>query len=242
MEALTGGPWVITDAYLNVARWRPDFNPKVAKIDSVVAWVRFPDLPAPLFDKKFLLNLGNSIGKVIRLDVHTGNRARGKFSRMCVELDLTKPLIPEGNHSGSRFSILRDEAGDNQGDVRVKEKAKNSGGSVRAQKEGGTSKQTRPVRGPGLKGDRRKGSDVTENVGNGKVFQEGRMAKEGGGFTVLVDMVGKENLHPNERVGGMKTSNDMDMGHAHVDDNEEDPIESMRMSLEGGCVTPALAD
>ncbi|KAI9117100.1 hypothetical protein K1719_012099 [Acacia pycnantha] len=37
MEALVGGPWVIADAYLNVSRWRPDFNPKNAKIDSVVA-------------------------------------------------------------------------------------------------------------------------------------------------------------------------------------------------------------
>ncbi|KAI9107862.1 hypothetical protein K1719_021198 [Acacia pycnantha] len=71
MDALVGGPWVIADAYLKVARWRPDFNPKNTKIDSVVAWVRFPDLPAPLFDKKFLFNLGNSIGKAIRLDVHT---------------------------------------------------------------------------------------------------------------------------------------------------------------------------
>ncbi|KAI9080603.1 hypothetical protein K1719_037464 [Acacia pycnantha] len=71
MEALIGGPWVIVDAYLSVGRWRPDFSPKHERIKSVVAWVRLPDLPAPLFDKKFLLNLGNSIGKAIRLDVHT---------------------------------------------------------------------------------------------------------------------------------------------------------------------------
>ncbi|KAI9120692.1 hypothetical protein K1719_007725 [Acacia pycnantha] len=42
-----------------------------------------------------------------------------------------------------------------------------------------------------------------------------------------VDMVGKENLHPGEHVNGLKTSNDMDIGHAHVDEDEEDPIESM---------------
>ncbi|KAI9085740.1 hypothetical protein K1719_032346 [Acacia pycnantha] len=95
MEALTGGPWVINDAYLNVARWKPEFSPKKAQVESVVAWVRFLDLPAPLFDKKFLLNLGNVIGKAIRLDVHTAQRARGKFVRMCVELDLTKPLVPQ---------------------------------------------------------------------------------------------------------------------------------------------------
>ncbi|KAI9070603.1 hypothetical protein K1719_047430 [Acacia pycnantha] len=79
MEALIGGPWVISDAYLSVGRWRPDFNPKVERIESVVAWVRFPDLPAPFFDKKFLLNLGNSIGKAIRLDVHTAQRTRGRL-------------------------------------------------------------------------------------------------------------------------------------------------------------------
>ncbi|KAI9126830.1 hypothetical protein K1719_002426 [Acacia pycnantha] len=51
MEALTGGPWVINDAYLNVSRWRLDFNPKNEQITSMVAWVRFPDLLSPLFDK-----------------------------------------------------------------------------------------------------------------------------------------------------------------------------------------------
>ncbi|KAK4280733.1 hypothetical protein QN277_012314 [Acacia crassicarpa] len=71
MEALVGGSWVIADAYLSVARWRPEFNTKNEKIESIVAWVRLSDLPAPLFDKKFLLNLGNSIGKAIWLDVHT---------------------------------------------------------------------------------------------------------------------------------------------------------------------------
>ncbi|KAI9070476.1 hypothetical protein K1719_047561 [Acacia pycnantha] len=111
MEALIGGPWVIIDAYLSVGRWRPDFSPKRERIRSVVAWVRFPDLPAPLFDKKFLLNLGNSIGKAIRLDVHTAQRTRGKFARMCVELDLDKPLVPEFNVEGQTFSVLYESLG-----------------------------------------------------------------------------------------------------------------------------------
>ncbi|KAI9103629.1 hypothetical protein K1719_023252 [Acacia pycnantha] len=111
MDALTGGPWVIMDAYLNVARWRPEFCPKNARIESVVAWVRFPDLLAPLFNKKFLLNLGNAIGKAIRLDVHTAQRARGKFARMCVELDLTKPLVPEFNVEGQTLSIAYESLG-----------------------------------------------------------------------------------------------------------------------------------
>ncbi|KAI9128059.1 hypothetical protein K1719_001052 [Acacia pycnantha] len=88
-----------------------EFNPKSAIIESVVAWVRFPDLPAPLFDKKFLLNLGNVIGKAIKLDIHTAQRARGKFARMCVELDLTKPLVPEFEIEGQVLSIVYESLG-----------------------------------------------------------------------------------------------------------------------------------
>ncbi|KAI9079857.1 hypothetical protein K1719_038103 [Acacia pycnantha] len=82
-----------------------------AKIESVVTWVRLPDLPIPLFDKKFLLNLGNSIGRAIRLDVRTTQKARRKFARMCVVLDLTKPLIPEFMVEGQTLSIVYESMG-----------------------------------------------------------------------------------------------------------------------------------
>ncbi|KAI9070755.1 hypothetical protein K1719_047287 [Acacia pycnantha] len=111
MEALTGGPWVILDAYLSVAWWKPEFSPKNEKIVFVVAWVRFRDLPAPLFDKKFLLNFGNSIGKAIKLDIHTAQRTRGRFARMCVELDLNKPLVPEFNMEGKTLSVVYESLG-----------------------------------------------------------------------------------------------------------------------------------
>ncbi|KAI9118873.1 hypothetical protein K1719_010318 [Acacia pycnantha] len=113
-ETTLGGKWEAlgdADAYLNVAYWRPDLNPKKGKIESVVAWVRLPDLPAPLFDKKFLLNLGNSLGRAIRLDVHTAQRARGKFARMCVKLDLTKPLVPEFNVEGQILGVEYESLG-----------------------------------------------------------------------------------------------------------------------------------
>ncbi|KAI9102299.1 hypothetical protein K1719_023501 [Acacia pycnantha] len=105
MGALIGGPWVILDAYLSISRWKPEFNPRIEKIESIVAWVRLPELPAPLFDKKFILNLGNDVGKAIRLDIHTAHRSRGKFARMCVELDLTKSLIPAFSVEGQKYII-----------------------------------------------------------------------------------------------------------------------------------------
>lgn len=39
---LEEGPWVIFGHYLTVRRWRPDFRPSEAVIDSTAAWIRFP--------------------------------------------------------------------------------------------------------------------------------------------------------------------------------------------------------
>ncbi|KAI9109367.1 hypothetical protein K1719_019421 [Acacia pycnantha] len=87
---------------------QPSYGFMVKKLRQI--WAR-KDLPAPLFDKKFLLNLGNVIGKAIKLDIHTTQRARGKFARMCVELDLTKPLVPEFEIEGQVLSIVYESLG-----------------------------------------------------------------------------------------------------------------------------------
>ncbi|CAL8993809.1 unnamed protein product [Prunus brigantina] len=38
------------------------------------------------------LRIGNLLGKLLKIDALTTSQNRGKFARMCVELDLTKPL------------------------------------------------------------------------------------------------------------------------------------------------------
>ncbi|KAI9123765.1 hypothetical protein K1719_005065 [Acacia pycnantha] len=314
MEALTGGPWVITDAYLNVARWHPDFNPKAAKIESVVAWVRLPDLPAPLFDKKFLLNLGNSIGKAIRLDVHTAHRARGKFARMCVELDLTKPLIPEFSveeiggkrlpegekegegdrwktvqrprrpnrsaiplkeqQKGSRFVVLREELEDEHGDLHVQETIPNVESTEKIHKSA-TPKSARQISKPGNKGERRRGPEISTGMEKGmrpqgskaereevvkpvlsssikaNIFKEDRRNLNSQKWVtedILVQQKwqevrssDKENLQPGEHANGLRSKDAMDMGQGQCAEDEGDPIESLGMSMEEGCITPDLA-
>lgn len=39
-----------------------------------------------------LKRIGNLLGKLLKIDALTTSQNRGKFARMCVELDLTKPL------------------------------------------------------------------------------------------------------------------------------------------------------
>ncbi|KAI9120919.1 hypothetical protein K1719_007952 [Acacia pycnantha] len=89
------GPWMIDDHYLLVQRWRPNFNPGKADCQRKVAvWVRIPDLPMELCTVESLGMIGNMIGKIIKIDRSTSIYDKGEFARICVEVDLQKPLLP----------------------------------------------------------------------------------------------------------------------------------------------------
>lgn len=38
--------------------------------------------------------VGNHIGRVVRVDQTTNSQMRGRFTRLCVQVDLERPLIP----------------------------------------------------------------------------------------------------------------------------------------------------
>lgn len=91
--ALFEGPWLIFDHYLSLRPWFTKFDPSTDVIRSIAAWVRFPKLPFDCFDKKFLWSFGNRNGKSIKIDNTTSLQSRGKFARVCIEIDISKPLI-----------------------------------------------------------------------------------------------------------------------------------------------------
>ncbi|CAI0453960.1 unnamed protein product [Linum tenue] len=92
LHALTGGPWTILDHYLIVHQWSPSFRTADKPHKSVVAWIQLPELPVHFYHREVLFALGNLIGRTVKLDYHTENLERGKFARIAVELDMTKPL------------------------------------------------------------------------------------------------------------------------------------------------------
>lgn len=89
--ALEEGPWVIFGHYLTVRRWRPNFRPSDDTIMSTAVWIRFPELSV---EERVLLALWNTIGRAIKVDNNTHFASRGKFARVCVEID-NKPLVPK---------------------------------------------------------------------------------------------------------------------------------------------------
>lgn len=56
-------------------------------------WIRFPSLGMEYYDENVLMALASAVGKPIHLDIRTIEASRGKFARVCVELDLNQPVV-----------------------------------------------------------------------------------------------------------------------------------------------------
>lgn len=76
-----------------VKDWRPNFDPLTDKTEKVIVWVRLPDLPMEYYNQEFLFRVGRMIGEPMMIDSATSLTSRGKFARLCVEVDTTKPLL-----------------------------------------------------------------------------------------------------------------------------------------------------
>ncbi|KAG5245718.1 receptor protein [Salix suchowensis] len=92
-HVLFRGPWMVTDHYLTIRTWHPNFDPFEATIDKVAVWVHLPELALEYYDTTVLWKIGDKIGKTLKIDRTTSVGMRGNFARLCVEVDLTKPLL-----------------------------------------------------------------------------------------------------------------------------------------------------
>lgn len=96
-----------------VQRWSPYFNPYENPLGRVATWVRIPDIPMHGYNKYFISWLGDRIGRTLKVDMNTlhdlhasnSKIERGKFVRLCVELDLQKKLVPKITSCGEVYNI-----------------------------------------------------------------------------------------------------------------------------------------
>src|ERR1044072_7451068 len=93
-HVLFEGPWMIVAHYLIVQRWRPFFLSSEKDVQKIAAWVRIPYLPIELYNQEFLSRVGSKIGKMLKVDQLTSIHSRGKFARICVQIDLKKKFVP----------------------------------------------------------------------------------------------------------------------------------------------------
>ena len=105
MAALTGGPWRVFGSYLLVQAWSPEFNPLKDEIATTPVWIRVADMPYNLYHNTILMEITKGLGNPIKVDLTTLHFDRARFARVCVEVDLKKPLKGSIQVNGERYFV-----------------------------------------------------------------------------------------------------------------------------------------
>ena len=72
-----------------VRPWSRHFSVTEDNIDTTLVWILFPNLGMVYYDDSVLLTIALAMGTPLRVDMNTANLVRGRFTRVCIEIDLT---------------------------------------------------------------------------------------------------------------------------------------------------------
>ena len=99
-----GGPYFYNQVGLFVKPWHAGFNPSEELPNQVPVWVRLPRFPIECCREDVFHMLASMLGKPVGSSTQTLGKRVMTFARICVELDLSRPLPDEvemcaGSHS-----------------------------------------------------------------------------------------------------------------------------------------------
>lgn len=86
-------PWHVNGLNFVIHKWTPFFDSYSAILAHIDQWVRVPKLPWEFWDIYSLIVLLKSVGLVVRVDQNTLLCLKGKFARVCLNIDITHPLL-----------------------------------------------------------------------------------------------------------------------------------------------------
>ncbi|CAI9087709.1 OLC1v1021852C1 [Oldenlandia corymbosa var. corymbosa] len=104
-HVLLNGPWSIKEHYITVLPWTPNFDPTGENLSAVPTWIRIPGLPLKYFHEALLKDITKPMGRFIKGDRNTITAERGRYARVAVELDLSKPLKGKLRIDGKTYNI-----------------------------------------------------------------------------------------------------------------------------------------
>lgn len=90
--ALYEGPWFWGNAGLFLTPWFPEFDPNTMVVTKMPVWVKLYNLPLHFWHYKVLTDIGNTLGKFLKVDNDRLSKDIYTFSRICVEVDLSQGL------------------------------------------------------------------------------------------------------------------------------------------------------
>jgi hypothetical protein len=92
-KVIKGIPWDINDRHLWIRQWTQTFNAKMQTIKKTMSWVRILSLNLVYHDESFLWAIASAIGTPIEVDLDALRVEHGRFARVCVEIDMNKPVV-----------------------------------------------------------------------------------------------------------------------------------------------------
>ncbi|XP_026419631.1 uncharacterized protein LOC113315585 [Papaver somniferum] len=120
-----GGYWKVEAQSLKLRAWEPNFKPEEQKSTSAFFWVQFPGLSMEYWKEKIILNMGNYLGRSIKVDETTLKREIGYYASVLVEMDMPK-FIPNKIWGESKYgSFEQTVVGHSVTECRSKKKVSN---------------------------------------------------------------------------------------------------------------------
>lgn len=89
---LSEGPWTINGIILQLSPWHPFFEPTFTKLTTAAIWIQLHNLPIEFWSGDTLETISSHLGRLLKIDDLTLSLTRTKYARICIELDLSKPL------------------------------------------------------------------------------------------------------------------------------------------------------
>ncbi|KAL5840198.1 hypothetical protein ACOSQ4_012806 [Xanthoceras sorbifolium] len=77
----------------------------------MLVWVRLSTLPMEWLGADLLREIGGLLGDICKVDYLTQSQARGRFARICVEIDVSKPLRGTLKIAGRRIKVEYESMG-----------------------------------------------------------------------------------------------------------------------------------
>ena len=108
---LKGGPWFIGEHFLSLRPWVPNFRASEASVSSVAVWVRLPELPVEYYHKDSLFRIRSGLGPVLRVDFNITAGTQGRFARLCIQIDIDKPLTRTVRVGKTKLAVIYEGLG-----------------------------------------------------------------------------------------------------------------------------------
>jgi hypothetical protein len=81
------------------------FHPTNDTTEEVTIWVRISGFPIEYYDARILNYISNRVGKTVKVDENALTHGHGKYARLCVQVDLTKPLLAMFTIKGRKYNV-----------------------------------------------------------------------------------------------------------------------------------------